>query len=158
MWLIIATFSLQLDLALTPACAPSPSSPDVGGVEGSGLLPHPLPVRHGHPPPSSTLPGCLPILATKQAAWLRRNVKERTRWYWPRMWPVSLSERGCPASLANKRALESASALISLSMSLLQSPNAPTQRPRRSSSPPPAASSSSLACRGPTCPLATFHR
>ena len=127
MWLIIATFSLQLSLTLTPACAPSPSSPDVGGMEGSGLLPHPLPVRHGHLPPSSTLPACLPILATKQAAWLHTNVTERTRRYWPRMWTVFLSERGRPASLAKKRAVESASALIRVSMSLLQSPNAPTQ-------------------------------
>ena len=51
--------------------------------------------------PAHSLAACprWPILATRQAAWHRTKVTERTRRYWPRMWPVSLSESGRPVSL-----------------------------------------------------------
>eukprot|EP00092_Neocalanus_flemingeri_P042304 GFUD01046175.1.p1 GENE.GFUD01046175.1~~GFUD01046175.1.p1 ORF type:complete len:114 (-),score=28.10 GFUD01046175.1:114-407(-) len=38
---------------------PTPSSPDMGCIEGFCLLPCPLLLCHGHPPPSGTLLGPL---------------------------------------------------------------------------------------------------
>ena len=43
-------------LALAPGGAPAPPAPDVGGVVGRRLLPHPLPLSHGQPPPPRALP------------------------------------------------------------------------------------------------------
>ena len=40
------------------------------------------------------------ILATRQAALLRKNVTDKTPLYWPRMKPASLSEIGWLASFA----------------------------------------------------------
>ena len=100
-------------------------------------------------------PKC-PILATRQVAWLLTKVTDKTRRYCANMCPVSWSDRGLPASLDRKRALDSAKALISLSMSALTSPKAPTHKPRRSPSPSPPASSSSLVWSGPASPSAVL--
>ena len=55
-------------------------------------------------------PKC-PILATRQVAWHLKKVTDKTRRYCANMCPVSWSDRGLPASLDRKRALDSAKAL-----------------------------------------------
>ena len=64
-------------------------------------------------------PKC-PILATRQVAWHLTKVTDKTRRYCANMCPFSWSDRGLPASLDRKRALDSAKAFINLTNYILQ--------------------------------------
>ena len=54
---------MSKDQAQAPHGSSAPPSPDVGSVEGSRFLPHPLPLPHSYPPPGCALPGSLAKVA-----------------------------------------------------------------------------------------------